>query len=305
LKHLKLVLRLARLHFLVPGFMLYLLGYLLALLGGVEIDLTKFVFGYFVFGTAHLSVSFSNDYFDRYSDRNSVKTSFSGGSKVLVEQPKLECLALKFAVLLLCFSTITNIIFTIIYGYNFCFFIFTLLGGLLGWFYTAPPVKLSYKGLSEMSTMLAVGFFMPGMGYLVASGTIDSLFLFLILPLSCYGLFFIITVELPDFESDSLGNKRNIVVKWGQTAGKLVTVVATLAGTLLLTALLFFEINSEMVDWTPFVIFSALPLLASITGLLWDTNNRRVLIRQVMLNMASMIGFLFLMNVSLILQNFW
>lgn len=284
--------------------MLYLLGYLLGLLGGVEIDLTKFFFGYLVFGTAHLSVSFSNDYFDRYSDRNSVKTSFSGGSKVLVEHPKLECLALKFSFILLCFSIITNIIFTIIYGYNFWFFIFTLLGALLGWFYTAPPVKLSYRGLSEMSTMLAVGFFMPGMGYLVASGTIDSLFLFLILPLSCYGLFFIITVELPDLESDSLGNKRNIVVNLGRTTGKFVTVVATLAGTLLLIGFLLFGTYSEMIDWTPFVIFSVLPLLASITGFLWHTSNRRVLVRQVMFNIASMIGFLFLINLSLILQIF-
>jgi 1,4-dihydroxy-2-naphthoate octaprenyltransferase len=284
--------------------MLYLLGYLLALLGGVEFDLTKLFFGYLIFGTAHLSVSFSNDYFDRYSDRNSVKTAFSGGSKVLVEHPKLEFFALKFSVILLCFSIITNIIFTVIYGYNFWFFIFTFLGGLLGWFYTAPPVKLSYRGLSEISTMLAIGFFMPGMGYLVASGTMDSLFLFLILPLSCYGLFFIITVELPDLESDSLGNKRNIVVKWGPTAGKFVNVVATIAGTLLLMVLLLFGINSEMIDWTPFVIFSVLPLLASTTGFLWHTNNRRILVRQVMFNMASMIGFLFLINVSLILQKF-
>jgi 1,4-dihydroxy-2-naphthoate octaprenyltransferase len=74
----KNILRLARFHFLAPGFMLYLMGYLLALLGGVEYDLTKFIFGYFVFFSVHISVSFSNDYFDRHSDRNSVKTVFSG-----------------------------------------------------------------------------------------------------------------------------------------------------------------------------------------------------------------------------------
>lgn len=94
---------LARLHFLIPGFMLYLMGYLLAILGGADYDFTKFVFGYFIFGTAHLSVSFSNDYFDRHTDRNSVKTAFSGGSKVLVTHPELESLALKTAILLFFF----------------------------------------------------------------------------------------------------------------------------------------------------------------------------------------------------------
>lgn len=133
--------------------MLYLLGYLLALLGGVEYSFTKFVFGYLIFGTAHLSVSFSNDYFDRCSDRNSDKTAFSGGSKVLVEHPELESLALKLAILLLCSSVIANAFFTVIYAYPFWFFVFGLLGAFVGWFYTAPPLKLAYRGLGELSTI--------------------------------------------------------------------------------------------------------------------------------------------------------
>ncbi|UCE96807.1 MAG: hypothetical protein JSV51_04240, partial [Candidatus Bathyarchaeota archaeon] len=60
-----LVVRLARFHFLFLGFMLYLLGYLLAASGGIDVDFGRFVFGYLVLGLAQLSVSFSNDYFDR------------------------------------------------------------------------------------------------------------------------------------------------------------------------------------------------------------------------------------------------
>lgn len=305
LKQLKPVLRLARLHFLIPGFMLFLLGYLLALLGGVEYDLFKFVFGYLIFGTAHLSVSFSNDYFDRHSDRTSVKTAFSGGSKVLIEHPELESFALRFAVFLLCFSAISNIFFMFIYGYSFWFFVFGLLGGLLGLFYTAPPLKLAYRGLGELSTMLAVGLFMPGMGYFVASGTLDSLFSLLILPLSCYGLFFILTVHLPDIESDTLGQKKNILVKLGINSGKLVTVVATISGTFSLRLFLFFNISDGTIDWWPFVAFSVLPLLASIGSYLWRTTNRKYLVRQVMINMASMILFLLFMDINLFFQIIW
>ncbi len=305
LKQFKPVFRLARLHFLIPGFMLFLLGYLLALLGGIEYDLIKFVFGYLIFGTAHLSVSFSNDYFDRHSDRNSVKTAFSGGSKVLIEHPELESFALRFAVFLLCFSAISNIFFMFIYGYSFWFFVFGLLGGLLGLFYTAPPLKLAYRGLGELSTMLAVGLFMPGMGYFVASGTLDLLFSLLILPLSCYGLFFILTVHLPDVESDALGQKKNILVKLGINSGKLVTVVTTVTGTFSLMMLHFFNINDGKIDWWPFVAFSVLPLSASIGSFLWRTTNRKYLVRQVMFNMASMILFLFLMDINLFFQIIW
>jgi 1,4-dihydroxy-2-naphthoate octaprenyltransferase len=282
--------------------MLYCLGYMLALLAGFENDLTKFFWGYLIFGSAHLSVSFSNNYFDRHSDKNSDKTVFSGGSKILLENPELQFYALFISVFLLCFSIIANLIFTVVYAYPIWFFIFVLFGGLLGWFYTAPPLKFAYRSLGELSTMLAVGFFMPGMGYFVASGTLDSLFKLIILPLSCYGLFFIITVELPDLESDALANKKNLLVKWGRTTGKFISVLATGFGTLILTMLFVLGIANEVIDWKPFAVFSIFPLIASITALLWRTKKRKNMVKQVMVNMFSMIGFLFLMDITLFFQ---
>ena len=286
----------------MPGLMLYCLGYMLALLAGFENDLTKFFWGYLIFGSAHLSVSFSNNYFDRHSDRNSDKTVFSGGSKILLENPELQFYALFISVFLLCFSIIANLIFTVVYAYPIWFFIFVLFGGLLGWFYTAPPLKFAYRGLGELSTMLAVGFFMPGMGYFVASGTLDSLFKLIILPLSCYGLFFIITVELPDLESDALANKKNFLVKWGRTTGKFISVLATGFGTLMLTMLFVLGIANEVIDWKPFAVFSIFPLVASITALICRTKKRKNIVKQVMVNMSSMIGFLFLIDITLFFQ---
>jgi 1,4-dihydroxy-2-naphthoate octaprenyltransferase len=275
---------------------------MLALLAGFENDLTKFFWGYVIFGSAQLSVSFSNNYFDRHSDRNSVKTAFSGGSKILLENPELQFYALFISIFLLCFSIIVNLIFTVVYAYPIWFFIFVLFGGLLGWFYTAPPLKFAYRGLGELSTMLAVGFFMPGMGYFVVSGTLDSLFKLIILPLSCYGLFFIITVELPDLESDALANKKNFLVKWGRTTGKFISVLATGFGTLMLTMLFVLGIANEMIDWKPFAIFSIFPLVASITALICRTKKRKNIVKQVMVNMSSMIGFLFLIDITLFFQ---
>ena len=301
MERVKSIFRLARFHFLIPGFMLYVMGYLLALLGGVDWDFGKFVFGYLIFGTAHLSVSFSNDYFDRKADRNSVKTVFSGGSKVLVTHPEFEPLALKTAVFLLLVSVVANFFFTFIYAYSFWFFIFGLAGGLLGWFYSSPPLELAYRGLGELATIMAVGLLMPGMGYFVASGTIGPLFQAFILPLGCYGLFFIITVELPDFESDTLSHKSNFLVKWGLNAGRNICVAATIMGTIFMITLLFSG-TTEILDIGSFVLFSLIPLIASFMGLLINIHDRKVLVRQVMINMASMILFLVLINVTLFLN---
>jgi 1,4-dihydroxy-2-naphthoate octaprenyltransferase len=303
LKKIKLIFRLARLHFLVLGFLLYLLGYVLALLGGIDFDLTKFLFGYLVFGTGHLSVSFSNDYFDRYSDRKSVKTPFSGGSKVLVEHPELESFAVSFAVFLLVISAVSSLLFIISYNYSLWFFVFVLLGGFLGWFYSATPVKLAYRGLGEISTMLGVGFFMAGMGYFVGSGFLDSLFLLFSLPLSFYGLFFIITVELPDVDCDILGSKKNIATIFGVKSGKLISFAAVLSGTLYFLVMLYLKIRNDLIDWTPIVIFSFLPLFASIFSILRNKKNRETLFKQVMLNMGSLTTFVILIIVSFLLQN--
>ena len=280
------------------------MGYLLAILGGADYVFTKFVFGYFIFGTAQLSVSFSNDYFDRHTDRNSVKTAFSGGSKVLITHPELESLALKTAIFLFYFSVIANAFFTIIYSYPFWFFIFGLLGAFAGWFYSAPPLMLKCRGLGELFTIIAVGLLIPGMGYFEASGTIGPLLQVFILPLSCYGLFFIITVELPDIESDTIGQKKNLVVKFGRTARKQISFTCTLTGTIFLFLILFSGITKQLIDARPFVLFSILPLMASINSLLLNRKNRIFLVRQVMINMASMILFLFLVNVSSFFQYF-
>jgi 1,4-dihydroxy-2-naphthoate octaprenyltransferase len=303
LKKIKLIFRLARLHFLVLGFLLYLLGYILALLEGIEFDLTKFLFGYLVFGTAHLSVSFSNDYFDRHSDRKSVKTHFSGGSKVLVEHPELEYFAVSFAVFLLVISAVFCVLFIIIYNYSLWFFVFVLSGGLLGWFYSSTPIKLAYRGLGEISTMLGVGFFMTGMGYFVGSGVLGSLLLLFSLPLSFYGLFFIITVELPDVECDILGNKKNITTIFGVKRGKLISFTAVLSGTIYFLVMLYLKISNNLIDWTPIFIFSFLPLFASIISILWNNKNRKTLVKQVMLNMGSLTTFVIIIIVILFLQS--
>ena len=302
MERLKLLLRLARLHFLVFGFMIYLMGYLLALSNGATFDMGKFVLGYVVFGCAHLSVSFSNDYFDRKSDANSVRTIFSGGSKVLVEYPQLETLALKTAIILVAASAIAAALFTFIFDYSFWFLGFAILGGLLGWSYTAPPLKLAYRKLGEVATVLAVGLMMPGIGYFAACGSIDLFFAVFVFPLSCYGLLFILTVELPDIDSDRAGGKINALVKWGIKKGLGLSFVSALAGSLSLAVIHFSGILMGKLDAGLFAIFSALPLVGVATGFYTDLSSRQSLVRQVVINMTTMVLFLLLLNADIFAQ---
>ena len=79
--------QIGRLHFLAGGFFLFTVGVLLAMLAGTEFDLGRFLFGYAIMGTGHLSLSYSNNYFDLAADREGIPRLFSGGTKLLIEHP--------------------------------------------------------------------------------------------------------------------------------------------------------------------------------------------------------------------------
>jgi 1,4-dihydroxy-2-naphthoate octaprenyltransferase len=296
------IVKLARFHFLVPGILLYILGAMLATVQGYELTWDKFFFGYAIFGLAHLSVSFSNDYFDREGDSGSEPTALSGGSGVLVQHPELAPLALRMALVLLLASGVLAVAFTLHYDYPWTFLVFALMGGWLGWFYTAPPVKFAYRGLGEVSTAIAAGLVMPGMGYFVISGALDAWFLALTLPLVCYGLFFILTVEMPDVEVDAVAGKRNMLVRFGRRGGAWISVVACALGTL--GFLLIYQSGAlgREVDFGLIALFSLVPLAVATVALLRFDESRGGVVRQVKLNFGSMMGFLILTNTMLALQ---
>ncbi len=172
----------------------------------------------------------------------------------------------------------------------------------MGWFYTAPPVRLAYRGLGEISTVLAVALFMPGMGYFAASGSIGLPFILFMFPLGCYGLFFILTVELPDVESDSLTQKTNMLTKWGRPFGTRASFVATIAGTVSLALVHASDALGNRVDTGLITMLSAIPLAGATISLSADLEVREQVVRQVKINMVAMIAFLLLLNASLFMQ---
>ncbi len=288
----RLILKLSRAHFLVPGALLYTLGAIVAQLRGWSCPLDRVVFGYCIFFFAHLSVSFSNDYHDRNSDRIAGRTFFSGGSGVLLEHRELEKAALRIAQALLSLSFMAALAFTITYGFSAAFLIFATAGGLLGWFYSAPPLKLSYRGLGEVATALAAGLIMPGMGYFVVAGELDPWFATLSAPLIFYGLYFILTVEIPDFEADRAARKMNIVTRIGVKKASYVSLAASLSGTVLLAALHFLGFAGGNFDLTKLVIISLLPFATAAASLLALMTKGLSAVKQTAMNMSGLIGFL-------------
>ncbi|MDH7594290.1 MAG: prenyltransferase [Methanomicrobiales archaeon] len=291
-----------RVKFIFGGALFFLAGLLFALTLGAPSDPSKFLLGYLIFLFGHVSVSFTNDHFDLALDRLAHRTPFSGGGGALLHARELRSLVVPLAILFSISSVLLAILFKQMYGYPLWFPLFVIMGNLVGWVYSAPPIRLSRRGLGEPLTAAGAGIFMPGMGYLVATGTFDIPFLLLSLPLIAYGVLFILSVEIPDREADLLGGKRTLVVRCGRRACIRAIAVSAILATVLFIAFAILEISPDSLNWWVVAGASLLPLASAILGFLRGNYFRRDSIPGAIRNLYALIAFLVLTDLHLFLS---
>jgi 1,4-dihydroxy-2-naphthoate octaprenyltransferase len=288
--------RVARFQFLICGMALFAFGALWAVLLGAPVYLSRILLGYLVLLPAHLSVSYSNDYFDIDVDKYDKPTIFTGGSGVLVDNPGLRKPAKWIAITLILCSLALGMIYTIIYSFPIWFLGFVVLGNLLGWFYSAPPIRLAYRGLGELSMAITIGLLIPAFGYFVTTGQMNRDGLLFIVPLTLYGLAFIINVEIPDMESDRLGNKRTWVARKGRGFGFTVIAASFLLATLFFLCFPWLSSRIYPLDFRFLGILSLLPLGAGCIGLLRRPAEKQSATRVVNAIMITIAALCFLMD---------
>jgi 1,4-dihydroxy-2-naphthoate polyprenyltransferase len=294
---LRLILKLGRLRFLWLGLSLYLLGALLAVASGTVFSPGRFVFGYAVLMTGHLSVHYSNDYFDYEADARTTAGPVSGGSGILPKHPELRPFARWFGLSLAVLSVALGAVFTCVNAFPLTYLGFAVFGNLLSWYYTAPPLRLAYRGLGELATMIAVGFLMPALGDFSQYGVgFSPLFLICLVPLLLYSLAFIVSVEVPDMEGDIAGGKRNFVSRHGRAAGFAVIGLLCILATIFLAVL---STGHHQIDFRPALLFSALPLLPALYGLVIRPSGRKTAVRLVQVNVGCFLLFILLMDAYL------
>lgn len=294
------VVRLGRLHFLVPGVLLYVLGALTAVAFGTPLSLSRMAFGYLVFLPAHLGMHYSNDYFDYAADSHGQSTTFTGGSHVLIDHPELRPVALWLSLALIALSMLVGVLFALHYSLNLWLLSYLVLGNLLGWFYAAPPLRLAYRGLGEAATLLTLGLVMPGAGYLAIKGQLDTNLLLVTAPILFYGLSFILSVEIPDMEADRLGNKWTYVARRGREEAFVSMGVAMILATTYSFVLPTVYGHALPLDMRVIGVFSLLPLAPGVIGLVKRPTDRDAAIRIVNAFLANLLLFLLLADVYLI-----
>ncbi len=284
------LIKVARLPFLIAGLVLFLLGALVGANVGGRLLADSLLLGYLGVFAARLSVHFSNDYFDADTDMPGGESLIGGGSGVLRDYLEMRAPVRRIAIALICISLAAGSAFVLLYSLPVWILGLMLFGNLLGWFYSAPPLRLSERGLGEACYVFAAGFLEPAVGYMAARRALDAAGLFFLAPLLIYALASILNAEIPDFEADSAAKKRNWIARWGRRVG------FGISGALLLSASVYFFLLPVLFPASPadgriLGLLSLLPAVFGLAGLLLHPAQRLSATRLATATVVSLVVF--------------
>ena len=202
----------------------------------------------------HAGANIANDYFDHTSGNDWVNknvTPFSGGSQLIQQgllSPKSVLIASWTAL------SIAALIGIIILAITKSVFIFVLgiVGLIGGYFYTASPLRLGYRGAGELIIGMLFGVLPVYGSYYLQTGNIDFAPLLPGIIVAILIFLVILVNEFPDAPADGAVNKRTLVVIFGdRTAVWIYTVVLIATFCIALAAMLIFR-NTAML---PFLLY--------------------------------------------------
>ena len=204
-------------------------------------NLEVYAVGYLVLFFIELSTILTNEYYDYGTDRlNKNAGPFTGGTRVLVEGALgfREVKAGIFVSLILALGSGFLLIRINDQVSPLSMLLLIFVGLFLGLEYTAPPLKLSYRGLGEITVGVTHSAYVILCGYIFQRGSwSDPLPWLLSVPLFLATLAAITLAGIPDRVADQEASKKVIAVIWGPRnavfLAALFACLAALSGILL------------------------------------------------------------------------
>ncbi len=165
----------------------------------------------------HLGANTANDYFDHLSGNDIVNREyvrpFTGGSRLIQNKLISPGTVLVTSLSFMAAAVTVGIFLAAMTGT--AIIIFGITGIISGWFYTAPPFRLSHRGFGEF--VIGFAFGMIGIGtYYVQTGTVTTHCILLSLPLAFLITSIIVINEFQDSRADLRVGKKTIVVRMGK-----------------------------------------------------------------------------------------
>jgi 1,4-dihydroxy-2-naphthoate octaprenyltransferase len=150
------------------------------------------------------------------------RTPFSGGKRVLVDGLLTRRQTIAVAGVFYTLGIAAGL--TIVFWREPRVLAFGVAGAALAYFYHAPPLSLSYRGLGEAAVAVAYGPLIACGTYFVQRHTVSSQVVLASIALGVGIMAFLWINEFPDARADALAGKRTLVVRLGRPAAARVFV---------------------------------------------------------------------------------
>jgi 1,4-dihydroxy-2-naphthoate octaprenyltransferase len=249
----------------------------------------------------YVSASYINDYYDFEADKYNRQFGFSGGSGVLQKYPELKEPTRYLAFIFIIISLILTIVLASISFIPFWSIVFIGIGSFFSWFYSAPPIRLSYRGVGEVPHFIA-GLMNAAWGYMMLTGTIDLVLIIFAIPLSVHLLNVILIFEIPDKEADIHGGKTNFIVNHGRKNSFLLIAILFWFTTIYYFFLAYSGWYSNFINFYLLAISSCIPSIISSLMYLKKSFNKPIATKSAiqialslfLFSISMMIYFIFL-----------
>lgn len=215
-----------RLHFTFPTFLPVLLGTAIAILETRIFNVWLFFAVLITTIFHHLGLNLADDYYD-YQYGTDLKHSpdpYAGGSGVLTAG-LLTPQAIKMAAIG-CYATVMLFGLGIAYYAGWWVIGLGAFGILCSFYYTAPPLRLAYRGLGEVTIWINFGPVLCLGSYYIQAHKISLAAILLSIIMGSLIFCVIVANEIPDHPTDQATNKRTLIVKYGQYFGLKLLVIS-------------------------------------------------------------------------------
>jgi 1,4-dihydroxy-2-naphthoate polyprenyltransferase len=208
---------------------------------------------------AHLAINVTNDIFDTLSgadDANPTPTQFSGGSRVAIyDLVSVRGLAVLAGALYAAAAAIGMLLVVVTESPALLWI--GIAGIALGIAYTAPPLKLVYRGFGEVAVAIGFGPIMLLGAYVVQTGRIDPEAVLLSLVPGILIALILFVNEIPDRLSDARAGKRTLPTRFSPS----VIRGAYLVGGLGAFGIIVAGVVSGLLPWSTLIALAAVPLV--------------------------------------------
>jgi 1,4-dihydroxy-2-naphthoate polyprenyltransferase len=213
---------------------------------------------------AHLAINVTNDVFDTLSgadDANPTPTQFSGGSRVAIyDLVSVRGLAMLAGALYAAAAAIGLLLVIVTESPTLLWI--GVAGIALGIAYTAPPLKLVYRGLGEVAVAIGFGPIMLLGAYVVQTGRIDAEALLLSLVPGIFIALILFVNEIPDRHSDAQAGKRTLPTRLSPEVIRGMYLVAGLSAFGIVVA----GVIAGLLPWPTLIALAAVPILLRVNA---------------------------------------